>query len=43
LRAQRLERIRWQRAALIAAADDLAQFAAAIEQTGTEDRKEDDQ
>ncbi len=38
-----LERIRWQREALQAAADDLAQFAAAIEQTRTDVRKEDDQ
>ncbi len=43
LRAQRLERIRWQREALLAAADDLARFAATIEQPRTEDRKDDNQ
>ena len=37
LRAQRLERIRWQREALIAAADDLARFASVIAETGMED------
>ena len=42
LRGRRLERIRWQREALIAAADDLAQFASVIEQTGTEDQEEGD-
>lgn len=36
LRAQRLERIRWQREALLAAADDLAQFAQVLTQTGEE-------
>ena len=39
LRAQRLERIRWQREALLAAADDLARFASVIEQTGVEDHQ----
>jgi transcriptional regulator with XRE-family HTH domain len=34
LRAQRLERIRWQREALLAAAEDLAQFAQTLTQTG---------
>ena len=32
-RAQRLERIRWQREALLAAAADLAQFAQTLTQT----------
>lgn len=36
LRAQRLERIRWQREALLAAADDLARFAEALAQNGPE-------
>jgi transcriptional regulator with XRE-family HTH domain len=34
LRAQRLERLRWQREALLSAADDLAQFAEVLAQTG---------
>ena len=36
LRAQRLERIRWQREALLAAAGDLAQFAQVLTQAGEE-------